>query len=168
MPTTAGRPLHANDWAPASDPSIPTPFASEAHAVNWVDWAGSETLGVSPLAAMRGQPPPLSWWMRRQTHIPTPPQPFPLWLQSRQYSRGAAAFAPKFGTIPVSPIGAGIYSPYKLPVIAGPGARYQAAAIWFDVQSIPTSLRMNPTVPIETINALIATSHVGPSYLTTG
>jgi hypothetical protein len=126
-------------------------------------------LGVSPQAAMRGQPPPLSWWHRRLgPRVPTPVQPLPVWLHSRPYDRGAGAYAPKFGTIPISPIGAGIYAPYKLPVIAGPGARYQFGAIWFDVQSIPTSMNFNGTVPIETINALIATSHVGPSYRTTG
>jgi hypothetical protein len=139
------------------------------HAPNWVDWYGSEALGVSPQAAMRGQPPALSWWMQRSIpRVPTPPQPYPVWLQSRPYDRGAGAYAPKFGTLPINPIGAGVYNPYKLPVIAGPGARYQAGAIWFDVQAIPTSIRMNPTVPVETINALLATSHVGPSYLTTG
>lgn len=139
------------------------------HPVNWVDWAGSETLGVSPQAAMRGRPPAMSWWMQRSIpRVPTPVQGLPIWLQSRPYDRGAAAYAPKFGVLPISPIGAGIYSPYKLPVIAGPGARYTASAIWFDVQTIPTSILMNQTYPVEVINALIATSHVGPSYLTTG
>ena len=96
--------------------------------------------------------------------MPTPMQSFPVWLMSRPYDRGAGAYSPKFGTIPVSPIGAGIYAPYKLPAIAGPGARYQFGAIWFDVQAIPTSMRINPTVPVETVNALIATSHVGAMY----
>lgn len=144
-------------------------YIGQNHPVNWVDWAGSEQMGVSPQAAMRGHPPALSWWMQRTgPRVATPPQGTPVWLQSRPYDRGAAAYAPKFGTIPVNPIGAGIYAPYKLPVIAGPGARYQFGAIWFDVQSIPTTMRFNPTVPVETVNALLASSHVGPSYLTTG
>jgi hypothetical protein len=152
-----------------SDSAAPGTLADQNHPVNWVDWAGSEQLGVSPQAAMRGRPPALSWWMQRSTpRVPTPPQPFPVWLQSRPYDRGAGAYAPKFGTLPISPIGAGIYSPYKLPVIAGPGARYSFGAIWFDVQTIPTSLNFGATVPMESINALIATSHVGPSYRTTG
>jgi hypothetical protein len=36
------------------------------------------------------------------------------------------------------------------------------------VQAVPTSVAINPTIPIETMNALIATAHVGPSYQTTG
>ena len=144
-------------------------WLTNLHPVNWVDWAGSEQLGVSPQAAMRGHPPPLSWWMQRSTpRTPTPPQGVPIWLQSRPYDRGAGAYSPKFGVVPINPIGAGIYAPYKLPPIAGPAARYQFGAIWFDVQTIPTSLNLNPTVPIETIDALIATSSVGPSYLTSG
>lgn len=153
------------------------PIAAEAspgyigvnHPADWVSGWGSEALGISPFAAMRGHPQALSHWQRRPVlAAPAAPQPFPYWLQSRPYDRGAAAFAPKFGNIGVNPIGAGIYAPYKLPPIAGPGARYQAAAIWFDVQTIPTSLLMNPTIPVETVNALIATSYVGASYLTTG
>jgi hypothetical protein len=156
-----GTPINSADAAPA--------WLGSYHSPNWVDWMGSEQLGVSPQAAMRGRPPPFSWWMQRSVpRIPTPPQPTPIWLQSRPYDRGAGAYSPKFGTLPISPIGAGIYSAYKLPVIAGPGATYQFGAIWFDTQVIPTSIRMNPTVPVETINALLATSHVGPSYLTTG
>jgi hypothetical protein len=73
-----------------------------------------------------------------------------------------------FGILPISPIGAGIYSPYKLPPIAGPGARYQLGAIWFDVQTIPTTIRMSPTMPIQSLDALLATSHVSAMYATTG
>lgn len=159
MPMTDGIPL--TDAAPA--------WLGMFHPTNWVDWQGSETLGVSPQAAMRGKPPALSWWQQRSIpRIPTVPQPVPMWLQSRPYDRGAGAYSPKFGVLPISPIGAGVYNPYKLPVIAGPGARYQFGAIWFDVQTIPTSMRFNATVPVETVNALLATSSVGPSYLTTG
>jgi hypothetical protein len=158
-----------NDGTPINSADAAPGWLGSYHSPNWVDWMGSEQLGVSPQAAMRGHPVPFSWWMQRAVpRIPTPPQPVPIWLQSRPYDRGAGAFSPKFGTLPISPIGAGIYSAYKLPVIAGPGARYAFGAIWFDVQTIPTSMRFNGTVPIETIDALIATSHVGPSYRTTG
>lgn len=162
MPTHPGIPI-------SQDEAMPGAFATEQAPVNWVDWNGSEILGVAPQAMMRGQPPPLSWWQRRTgPRVPTPMQPVPVWLQSRPYDRGAGAYAPKFGTLPINPIGAGIYSPYKLPVIAGPGARYQFAAIWFDVQTIPTTVRMSPTMSAESINALLAASHVGGTYLTTG
>lgn len=162
MPTHPGIPIHQDEYMPGAP-------AMEQAPINWIDWAGSQQLGVAPQAAMRGQPPPLSWWMQRTgPRVPTPMQAYPIWLMSRPYDRGAGAYAPKFGTIPINPIGAGIYSPYKLPVIAGPGARYQFGAIWFDVQTIPTTMRINPTVPVETVNALLATSHVGPSYRTTG
>ena len=172
MPTAPGQPIYANgangnaqrlaqDAAPA--------WRTDMHPVNWYDWNGSEALGISPQSAMRGKPVTMAWWQRRAIPVtPTMPQPVPWLFHSRPYNRGAQAFAPQFGTLPISPIGAGIYNPYKLPVIAGPGARYQFGAIWFDVQSVPTSVRINPTMPIETLNALIATSHVGPSYLTTG
>lgn len=154
--------------APSPEEYAPA-YIGQNHPVNWIDWAGSESLGIAPQAAMRGKPPALSWWMQRSTpRVPTPMQGTPIWLMSRPYDRGAGAYSPKFGVLPISPIGAGIYAPYKLPVIAGPGARYQFGAIWFDVQTVPTSVVMNPSYPVEVINALIATSHVGPSYLTTG
>lgn len=159
MPTTNGIPM--TDYAPG--------WLTGLHPQNWVDWAGSEQLGVSPQAMMRGHPPALSWWMQRQTaRVPTPIQPTPIWLQSRPYDRGAGAFSPKFGTLPISPIGAGIVAPYRLPTIAGPGGRYKFGAIWFDVQTVPTSMQFNPTVPVETVNALIATSYVGGMVATTG
>lgn len=161
MPTNAGIPINSDDSAPG--------WLGSYHSPNWVDWMGSEALGVAPQAATRGQPMPFSWWMRRTIPtVPTCPQGLPLYLQSRPYDRGAGAFSPKFGVLPISPIGAGVYSPYKLPPIAGPGARYQQGAIWFDVQTIPTSIRFNPTVPVETVQALLATSHVGGMYPTTG
>ena len=161
MPTCAGIPINNAEAAPN--------WLTANHPLAWMDWAYTESAGVSPQAAMRGHPPALSWWMTRSVpRVPTPIQPLPMWLMSRPYDRGAGAFSPHFGTIPISPIGAGIYSPYKLPVCAGPSARYQFGAIWFDVQSVPTSMRMNPTTPVQTVNALLATSHVGAAYRTTG
>jgi hypothetical protein len=157
MPTTAGVPISCLPAGPLNQ-------------WDWVDAGPSGLLGGALQSAlMRGTGGALAWWQQRQVPgPPTIPQGQPFWMQSRPYSRGAGAFAPKFGHIPINPIGAGIYSPYKLPVIAGPGARYQYAAIWFDVQTIPTSIQMNPTVPIETINALLATSSVAAMYQTTG
>lgn len=140
-------------------------YIGVAHPPNWLDIAGNEALGIAHGEATRGQPKPLSWWQKR--NIPGPAtvmQPREFYLQSRPYSRGAEAYSPKFGTLNISPIGAGIYGPYRLPTIAGPGARYLQGAIWFDVQSIPTSIHMNPTIPVETVDALIRTSHVGPQY----
>jgi hypothetical protein len=118
---------------------------------------------------MRGQPIPFSWWQARLIPGPaTIPQGVPFWLQSRPYDRGAAAFAPKFGTIAYNPIGAGVYAPYRIPTIAGPGARYAWAAIWFNVQTIPTSMQFSPTMPLESVNALLGQSTVAATYLTTG
>jgi len=162
MPTVAGVPIAAREeYGPA--------WRTNMHPTNWVDWRGSETLGVSPQAAMRGRPVPMSWWMGRSVpRVPTTPQPLPVWLHSRPYDRGAQAYAPKFGTLPISPIGAGILAAYKLPPFAGPGGRYQHGTIFFDVQSIPTSIRINPTMPVEVVNALIATSYAAAGYRTTG
>jgi hypothetical protein len=132
-------------------------------------WLDTSETGIHPVAAERGAPAPLAWWQRRRLRgQATTPQPVPVWLQSRPYDRGAMAYAPHFGVIPTNPIGSGVFAPYRIPTIAGPGARYLFGAIWFDVQTVPTSLRMNPTVPIETVNALIAKSRVGGTYLTTG
>ena len=89
-------------------------------------------------------------------------------MQGPTWDRGAGAWAPKFGQIPVSPIGAGVYAPYRIPTIAGPGARYMFAAIWFDVQTVPTSIHISPTMSAESLNALIATSHVSAMYPTFG
>jgi hypothetical protein len=163
MPTRAGIPV-----SPAYQGGGPG-WIGSLNQFNWVDVGGNEALGVAQNAAMRGHPEALAWWQQRTIRGPqTVPQPTPVYFTSRPYSRGAEAHAPKFGQLAWNPIGAGIPSAYKLPVIAGPGARYVFGAIWFDVQSIGTSLRINPTIPIETVQALIATSSVGPSYLTTG
>lgn len=153
--------------------SGPAPPADAVPMIrDWYDTApGASPLitGINQLAAEQGQPKAQSWWMRRMLPGPgTVPQSVPMWLHSRPYSRGAGAHAPKFGTLPINPIGGGVYAPYRLPTIAGPGARYEFGAIWFDVQTIPTSIRINPTIPIETINALIATSRVAGTYITTG
>jgi hypothetical protein len=144
-------------------------YIGPLHPFDWIDYGANEAMGIMPASAARGQPVPFANWQRRQIAGPgTIAQGFPIWLHSRPYSRGAQAYSPKFGTINYNPIGAGIYAPYRLPTIAGPGARYQYGAIWFGVQTIPTSIRMNPTMPVETINALIATSQVSAMYPTTG
>jgi hypothetical protein len=157
MPTTAGIPIAALPAGPLNQ-------------WDWVDAGAAGSIGGAQQSAlMRGTGGGLAWWQQRQVMGPaTIPQAVPFWVQSRPYSRGADAYAPKFGTLPINPVGAGIYAPYKLPVIAGPGARYEFSAIWFDVQTTPTSLNINPTVPIETVNALIASSSVSAMYVTTG
>ena len=161
MPTRAGTPVGNGSAAPG--------WIGALHPFNWIDIGSNEQLGIQQSSAMRGQPPPLAWWQQRDVpQVPTTPWAGPVYQTSRGYSRGAEAHFPTFGQISWNPIGAGIVAPYKLPVIAGPGARYVFGAIWFDVQAISTSIQINPTIPIETMNALIATSTVGPSYLTTG
>jgi hypothetical protein len=160
MPTRAGTPI---------DESAAPGYVGPAHPFNWLDISGQEFLGIQQSALMRGQPIPLSYWQQREIAGPRPAaQGQPYYVTSRPYSRGADAHAPHFGQIAYNPIGGGTYNPYKLPVIAGPGARYTFGAIWFNVQAVPTSINMGPTVPIETINALIATSYVGAEYVTTG
>lgn len=155
---------------PGADPGVPPPQVTTPRVVDWVDASmGGPAAGVNPRAINRGHPSPMSWWMRRWTRGPeTQAQPVQVWLQSRPYDRGAGAYSPHFGTLPTNPIGAGIYSPFKLPVIAGAGGRYVWGAIWWNVQAVPTSMLLNPTIPVETMNALIATSSVGGTILTTG
>ena len=141
---------------------------SPLNPVDWIDH-GAGNAGAQQSAIMRGHPAPLSWWQRRSSRgNPTIMQGAPFYIQSRTYDRGAAAFSPKFGILSTNPIGAGVYAPYRLPTIAGPGARYQFGAIFFDVQSIPTTMRMSPTVPAESVSGLLATSHVAAMYATTG
>jgi hypothetical protein len=155
----------------STTPGIPLPahLAGPLNQFDWMNPFGDETVGLSPRSIMQGQPPAFSWWHQRAHKAPPQtPMPIPIYVQGPVYDRGADAFAPQFGKLLQNPIGAGIHASYKLPVIAGPGARYQFGAIWFGVQSIPTSVQINPTVPIETINALLATSHVSAAYLTTG
>jgi hypothetical protein len=140
-----------------------------SHPFNWLDISGSESLGVMQSAMMRGQPAAFDHFQAKQIPgRPTTPWPVPAWLHSRPYDRGAGAYSPKFGTLNINPIGAGVYAPYRLPTIAGPGARYEWGAIWFDVQTTPTTVRMSPTMPVDSVNALLASSYVGASYLTTG
>jgi hypothetical protein len=158
MPTAAPLPIPA-----AMLPGGPL------NAYDWLSLGGSEPNGVAQGQVMRGTPGALAAYQRRQIGGPsTIAQGRPMWLQSRPYDRGAAAYSPKFGVININPIGAGIYSPFKLPVIAGPGARYEMAAIWFDVQTVPTTMRMSPTMSSDSLNALLATSSVAAMYPTTG
>jgi hypothetical protein len=172
MPMRDGIPLAGGpgwtgaDAGPADAAGAPW-YVGAAHPFPWVDVV--QPIGVDQTAAAQGQPSPLAYWQRRNVAGPPAlPQPLPVWQTHAHYDRGAAAFTPHFGIVNYNPIGAGIYAPYKLPVIAGPGARYQAAAIWFDVQTVGTSLRINPTVPQETVDALIATAHATYGYATTG
>jgi hypothetical protein len=143
--------------------------AGPLNPFDWLSISGNEAMGVQQGAVMRGHPGALSAYQRRQIAGPsTIAQATPFYLMSRPYSRGAQAYAPKFGVLNVNPIGAGVVAPYKLPVIAGPGARYQLGAIWFDAQTIPTTIRMSPTMPIESVNAMLGMSSVSAMYATTG
>lgn len=151
---------------PMDIPGSPPASDGRITAINWVS---DQTGGVNPRSAMRGKPPALSFWQRRRIQNSEPaPQPVPVYLQSRPWDRGAGAYSPRFGVLSYNPIGAGIYAPYKLPVIAGPGGRYEFGAIWWGVQVVPTSILLNPTIPVETMDALIASSRVGGTILTTG
>jgi len=155
--------------APQAIPAAMLP-AGPLNPVDWID-AGSPSglAGAQQSALMRGTGGALAYWQRRQIPGPaTIAQGAPVFIHSRPYSRGAGAYAPKFGTLNINPIGAGVVAPYKLPVIAGPGARYQMAAIWFDVQTVPTTVRMSPTMPIESVNAMVGMSSVSAMYATTG
>lgn len=135
--------------------------------LDWIDLGGAS--GAQQSALMRGTPGAFRPYQRRQIPGPgTLMQGREVWLHSRPFSRGAGAYSPKFGTLATNPIGAGVAAPYRLPTIAGPGARYEFGAIWFDVQAIPTSVQMSPTMPIESVQALLATSSVAAMYATTG
>lgn len=160
MPTRAGIPVNTQ-----GAPSYIGPLNPHV----WNTPHGNMFAGIRPTSVPRGKPQAFSWWQRKPAPASTTiPQPQPAMLHSRGFSRGAGAYSPKFGVLNINPIGAGVYAPYRLPTIAGPGARYQFGAIWFDVQTIPTSMNINPTVPIETVNALIATSYVAGMDVTTG
>lgn len=136
---------------------------------DWLSLGPDEAGGIQQCAVMRGHPGALSAYQRRQIAGPTTvAQSAPIYLQSRPYDRGAGAYSPKFGGLNINPIGAGIYAPYKLPPIAGPGARYQMAAIWFDVQTIPTTVQMSPTMSMQSVEAMLYQSHVAAMYATTG
>jgi hypothetical protein len=155
--------------APLAIPAVMLP-GGPLNPVDWVD-SGSpnEINGAQQSALMRGTGGALAWWQRRQIKGPdTIAQAGPIYLHSRPYSRGAQAFSPKFGSLNYNPIGAGVVAPYRLPTIAGPGARYQYAAIWFDVQTIPTTIAMSPTMSMDSVDALLASSSVAAMYATTG
>lgn len=153
--------------APQAIPAAMLP-AGPLNQIDWIDHGGAMG-GAQQSALMRGTGGALAYWQRRQIpQVPSVGQGQPVWMHSRPFSRGAQRFSPKFGVIPINPIGAGVYAPYKLPVIAGPGARYEFGAIWFDVQTIPTTMQISPTVPIESVEAMLATSYVAGMYATTG
>ena len=157
MPTTAGIPI----------PAAMLP-AGPLNQFDWIDHGGPMG-GAQQSSLMRGTGGALAYWQRRQIQGPaTIAQSGPVYLHSRPYSRGAGAFSPKFGALATNPIGAGVATPYKLPVMAGPGARYEFGAIWFDVQTIPTSIAPSPTMSMDSVAALLATSSVAGMYATTG
>lgn len=155
--------------APQAIPSAMLP-AGPLNQFDWIDGGNPGSIGGALQSSlMRGTGGALAFWQRRQIRGPdTIPQGGPVWLHSRPYSRGAGAFSPKFGQLAVNPIGAGVPAPYRLPTISGPGARYEFAAIWFDVQTIPTSIAPSPTMSMDSVAALLATSSVAGMYATTG
>jgi hypothetical protein len=156
MPTTAGIPV-----------SIAQLPGGPLNQYDWIDGA-ADMPGALQQSLMRGTPGMAAWQRRQIPQVPTIPQAREVFMQGPHWDRGAGAFSPKFGVIPVNPIGSGVYAPYRIPTIAGPGARYEFAAIWFDVQTVPTSLHLSPSMSAESLNALIATSYVAGTYLTTG
>lgn len=159
MPTVAGTPI-------AGGAALP---AGPLNPVDWIGLGGNDFSGSQQSSLMRGTGGALAYWQRRQIGGPaTIAQAGPFYLHSRPFSRGAGAYSPKFGTLNINPIGAGVYAPYKLPVSGGPAARYAYAAIWFDVQTIPTSLPLSQSMPIESVNAMLGMSSVGGMYATTG
>jgi hypothetical protein len=161
MPTTAGVPLSSL----VSTAQLP---AGPLNQYDWIDGAGNQP-GAQQSSLMRGTGGALAYWQRRQ--IPqqqTMPFGTMVFMQAPTWDRGAGAFSPKFGIVPTNPIGAGVVAPYRIPTIAGPGARYEFAAIWFDVQTIPTTVQISPSMSMESLNALIQTSYVAGTYLTTG
>jgi hypothetical protein len=140
-----------------------------AGPLNPFDWIDDGADGSQQQSLMRGTGGALAYWQKRQISGPqTIAQAGPIYLQSRPYSRGAERFSPKFGVLNINPIGAGVYAPYRIPTISGPGARYEFAAIWFDVQTIPTSIAPSPTMSMNSVAALLATSSVAGMYATTG
>jgi hypothetical protein len=153
--------------APLAIPAAMLP-GGPLNPYDWID-SGDGAGGVQQSALMRGNAGALAYWQRKQ--IPGPATiafAGPIYLHSRPYSRGAGAFSPKFGQLAYNPIGAGVPAPYRLPTIAGPGARYEFAAIWFNVQAIPTTMQMSPTMSMDSVAALLATSSVAAMYPTTG
>jgi hypothetical protein len=155
--------------APQAIPAAMLP-AGPLNQFDWIDAGNQGAIGGALQSSlMRGNPGAMAFWQRRQIRGPeTTPQGAPYFLTSRPYSRGAGAHAPKFGQLAYNPIGAGVVAPYRLPTIAGPGARYEFAAIWFDVQTIPTSIAPSPTMSMDSVAALLATSSVSAMYATTG
>lgn len=100
----------------------------------------------------RGFPAPLGWWQRKPS-IPTPMQNSPPdFTVARNFSRGADAFTPVFGIVPINPIGAGIPSTFRPQTITGPGSRYVAGAIWWTPQTMSTSTEMNKVTPFNQVN----------------
>jgi hypothetical protein len=154
MPTAGGIPIPA--------PLLP---AGPLNPYDWISLNHDEAEGIQQSAIMRGHPGACSAYQQKQ--IPqagTIPQPGPFLIQSRPYSRGAQAYSPKFGVLNINPIGSGVDAPYKLPVIAGPGARYQMAAIWFDVQTVPTTVNISPSMSMQSLQALMSQSYVAAMY----
>lgn len=136
------------------------PVADTRHVVT--SWATPDQL------RSMGHPAPLSWWQRRPFGPRMVAQPMPVFVHSRPYSRGSDAYAPQFGYLAYNPIGAGVASVARMPTISGPSARYQFGAIFFDVQTIPTSFKSGPPLPQGAVEALSQTAHVSGAYGTTG
>jgi hypothetical protein len=152
-------------------PGVPAPMlpAGPLNQYDWISLNFDEVEGIQQGAIMRGHPGALAPYQQRQAmQTPTIAQSGPIYLHSRPYSRGGGAYSPKFGVLNINPIGAGVDAPYKLPVIAGPGARYQLGAIWFDVQTIPTTINISPSMSTQSLEALLSQSYVAAMYPTTG
>lgn len=133
---------------------LPAPASGSANPFPWFNPADTDTTN-------RGAPVPFEWWQRRPMGPQTIPQGTPLYLHHRNYSRGADAYSPHMGILPINPLGAGVPSTARMPSISGPGGRYMFGAIWWDAQNIPTSIAANPTVPAEVIAALVQNASIG-------
>jgi hypothetical protein len=81
-------------------------------------------------------------------------------VQTRDYSRGAAAFVPNFGTVFSNPIGAGVVAKYRPQASYGMAAQYAAEQLFWTAQAIPTNIPMQGLTDPAELKALLSTVDV--------
>lgn len=97
-------------------------------------------------------------------------QPFGgvVYHETPNYSRGAAAYVPGTPIVPSNPIGAGIFAPFRpRPYYAAPGV-YEADAVWWLSQSIPTTVKLQGLTTAEALAAVLGPTYVKAAVRTTG
>lgn len=97
-------------------------------------------------------------------------QPFGgvVYTETPYFSRGAAAYVPGTPIVPVNPIGAGIFAPFRpRPYYAAPGTYEHDQMFWLS-QATPTTVKLQGLTNADALAAVLGPIYVKAAVRTTG